>query len=51
MAAIAVCVWAAFQSAWPSWRMLLILMATGSLLYLFARPRRLAGGDTEPDQV
>jgi amino acid transporter len=51
MAAIAVCVWAAFQSAWPSWRMLLILMATGSLLYLFARPRRLAGRDTEPDQV
>jgi amino acid transporter len=49
--AIAVCAWAAFQSAWPSWRMLLILMATGSVLYLFARPRRLACGNPEPDRT
>jgi amino acid transporter len=36
-AAVAVCAWAAFQSAWPSWRMLLILIALGTLLYAAAR--------------
>jgi amino acid transporter len=36
-AAIAVCVWAASQSAWPSWRMLLILAAVGTALYAAAR--------------
>lgn len=36
-AAISVCAWAAVQSAWPSWRMLLILMAVGTLLYALAR--------------
>jgi APA family basic amino acid/polyamine antiporter len=35
--AIAVCVWAASQSAWPAWRMLLILAAAGTLLYAAAR--------------
>ena len=39
-AAIAVCAYAALQTAWPSWRMLLVLIAAGSLLYLFARLRR-----------
>lgn len=36
-AAIAVCVWAAAQTAWPSWRMLLILVAVGTALYAAAR--------------
>jgi amino acid transporter len=36
-AAIAVCVWAAAQSGWTSWRMLLILAAAGTLLYVIAR--------------
>jgi APA family basic amino acid/polyamine antiporter len=36
-AGIAVCVWAALQSAWPSWRMLLILAAAGTALYAAAR--------------
>jgi amino acid transporter len=35
--AIAVCIWAASQSAWPSWRMLLILAAAGTALYAAAR--------------
>ena len=38
-AGIAVCAWAAFQSAWPSWRMLLILVAAGTLLYVAALRR------------
>jgi APA family basic amino acid/polyamine antiporter len=43
--AVAVCVWAAAQSAWPSWRMLLILAGSGTLLYILARAgrRRQAG--------
>jgi len=40
-AAIAVCIWAAFQTAWPTWRTLLILAAAGSLLYLLARFGRM----------
>lgn len=36
-AAIAVCVWAAAQSSWDSWRMLLILAASGTALYAAAR--------------
>jgi APA family basic amino acid/polyamine antiporter len=36
-AAIAVCVWAAAQSSWESWRMLLILAAAGTALYAAAR--------------
>ncbi|HEY0111780.1 MAG TPA: APC family permease [Allosphingosinicella sp.] len=36
-AGLAVCLWAAFQSAWPSWRMLLILAAVGTVLYAAAR--------------
>jgi hypothetical protein len=38
--AIAVCVWAAAQSAWPSWRMLFILAGAGTLLYFVARSGR-----------
>ena len=34
---LAVCAWAAFQSAWPSWRVLLILAAAGTALYAAAR--------------
>jgi APA family basic amino acid/polyamine antiporter len=37
LAGLAVCLWAASQSDWSSWRMLLILMAGGTLLYLLAR--------------
>jgi amino acid transporter len=37
--AITVCAWAAIQSAWPSWRMLLILVGVGTLLYALARFR------------
>jgi amino acid transporter len=37
VAAIAICLWAALQSAWPSWRMLLILASVGTLLYAAAR--------------
>lgn len=36
-AALAICLWAALQSAWPSWRMLLILIGAGTLLYFLAR--------------
>lgn len=42
--AIAVCVWAASQSSWASWRMLLILAAAGTALYLIARASRGNGG-------
>jgi amino acid transporter len=38
--AVAVCVWAAAQTAWPSWRMLLILAAAGTILYWVARRGR-----------
>jgi amino acid transporter len=41
IAAIAVCVWAASQTAWPSWRALLALVAIGTLLYLIARRARV----------
>ena len=44
-AAIGVCAWAAAQSEWASWRMLLILVAAGSLLYIGAclrAPRQAA---------
>jgi amino acid transporter len=36
-AGLAVCLWAALQSEWPSWRMLLILVAAGTALYAAAR--------------
>ncbi|HEY0414376.1 MAG TPA: APC family permease [Allosphingosinicella sp.] len=39
-AGIAVCAWAASQSKWESWRMLLILIAAGTLLYAIARAAR-----------
>jgi len=38
--AVAVCVWAASQSSWESWRMLLFLAAGGTILYLIARATR-----------
>ena len=34
---LAVCLWAALQSEWPAWRMLLALVAAGLLLYALAR--------------
>jgi hypothetical protein len=40
VAGLAVCLWAALQSDWAAWRMLLILAAAGTLLYLLARFRR-----------
>jgi amino acid transporter len=36
-AGIAICLWAAAQSSWSSWRMLLILAGAGPLLYVIAR--------------
>ena len=44
VAALAVCGWAAAQSSWQSWRVLLILAAAGTLLFLLAqrRPNRPA---------
>ena len=50
VAAIAICAWAAYQSAWPAWRMLLILVASGSLLYLVTRYGRSARDKAEPGQ-
>jgi amino acid transporter len=43
-AGIGVCGWAALQSEWPSWRMLLILAGAGTILYLVAQraPKRPA---------
>ena len=35
-----VCLWAAAQSAWETWRMLLVLLAGGLALYALARRRR-----------
>lgn len=35
-----VCFWAASQSLWPSWRVLLVLLALGLVLYAIARRRR-----------
>ena len=47
IAAIAVCAYAALQTAWASWQMLLILGAAGSVLYLLARfGRKKAASDT-----
>ncbi len=46
-AGLAVCLWAALQSEWPSWRMLLILVAAGTLLYLAARFARAASPISE----
>jgi amino acid transporter len=42
-AGLAVCIWAAVQSTWPSWRMLLILVAVGTLLYAAARAAARSG--------
>ncbi len=39
-AGIGVCVWAMFQAAWESWRMLLALVAIGTGLYGLARLKR-----------
>ena len=40
--AFAVCLWAALQSEWSSWRMLILLIAAGALLYALARRRQAA---------
>jgi amino acid transporter len=40
-AGLGVCLWAAFQSEWPSWRMLLILIMAGTVLYLAAGYSRI----------
>jgi amino acid transporter len=37
VAGLGICLWAAFQSDWASWRMLLILVGAGTLLYFAAR--------------
>jgi APA family basic amino acid/polyamine antiporter len=42
-AAIAVCAWAAAQSKWESWRMLLILATAGTVLFAVARLTGLKG--------
>ena len=47
VAGLGICLWAAFQSAWPSWRMLLILVAAGTLLYWFARRQAAASSASE----
>lgn len=39
VAALSVCVYAALQTPWTSWQTLLILIAAGSVLYLFAGAR------------
>ncbi|HEY0626490.1 MAG TPA: APC family permease [Allosphingosinicella sp.] len=39
-AGLIVCIWAALQSEWPAWRMLLVLTGVGLLLYALARRRR-----------
>jgi amino acid transporter len=36
----AVCLWAALQSEWPSWRMLLILAGAGTILFVASARRR-----------
>ncbi|HLL30834.1 MAG TPA: APC family permease [Allosphingosinicella sp.] len=50
IAAIAVCIWAASQSSFESWRMLLILVAAGTALYAAARvsARRAAVSSIQP---
>jgi hypothetical protein len=45
-AGIAVCAWGAVQSGWPSWRMLLILVAAGTLLYVVNRSRKVRAVQT-----
>jgi basic amino acid/polyamine antiporter, APA family len=40
-AVLIVCAWAALQSEWASWRMLLILVGVGLLLYALARRQRV----------
>jgi hypothetical protein len=39
IAGIGVCVYAALQTPWTSWRTLMILVAAGSLLYLLGAAR------------
>jgi amino acid transporter len=48
-AGIGICVWAALQSEWPSWRMLLILAAIGTALYLAARASGLRRAPAPPE--
>ena len=45
VAGIGVCIYAALQTPWASWQMLLMLVAAGSLLYLLARSGRKANSN------
>ncbi|HET9428844.1 MAG TPA: APC family permease [Allosphingosinicella sp.] len=45
-AGLGICLWAGLQSAWPSWRMLIILVAAGTVLYGVAR-RQAASSSAE----
>ena len=38
--AFAVCLWAALQSEWPAWRMLIALVVIGAILYAVARRKK-----------
>lgn len=48
-AGLAVCLWAALQSEWSSWRMLLILIGIGTVLYLVARRARVRPAPARPE--
>ena len=48
-AGIGICLWAALQSEWPSWRMLLILVGIGTALYLAARSSGLRRAPAPPE--
>ena len=49
VAGIGICLWAALQSEWPSWRMLLILVGIGTALYLVARASGLRRAQAPPE--
>jgi len=49
VAGISICFWAALQSEWPSWRMLLILVGIGTALYLAARSSGLRRAPAPPE--
>ena len=48
VAAIAVCVWAAVQTPWASWRMLLVLVLAGTGLYAAARVATVRRARAQP---
>lgn len=49
VAGIGICLWAALQSEWPSWRMLLILVGIGTALFLVARASGLRRPQARPE--